>query len=522
VIPVLALSLVLSWVQVKSDTFVVKSSVGLDRAKRVLRELESFRELIGATLVFRKVELPDLPVEVLLVGDEVMYAELSPEFNGKRVAVAGYYERGQDRDFIVLRGNSGGNQTHVVYHELTHYFASRSLEVRPTWLSEGLAEYFATAEIGDEAAYLGAAPPERLASLKSGRRLTVKELLAVDDRSAYYNETVKANMFYAEAWAFVHFLTNGPYSDEFKRYLEALTHGDVPFSSFVTTKLDQLDQEFETYLQTRIRYAPRERVKTHPDAWQMQVNPVSAADVELVVTEILLSAGRFDQAREHLERVANIDDEFSRASFYKGVLARISHQGDPREYFIDALMDVKLGPRAAINLVQLHELSIPAARRALEQASTAGTHMGDVYWALSEIYLNDTRRAKELVVLTSNRDVQIAPRVKQKQANDTAERFVSYSRGEGDHFRYELLSGSEDGPRVQSIVAPLFPEELLQRRLSGRVVVDAQVTEDGNVGGIWLISALPEVFSGLAAEAVRSWKFDPIFRKIRIVIHFVP
>src|SRR5438132_14089577 len=47
----LAVSLFLSWVQVSSETYIVKSSAGEDRAKRVLRELEHFHQLVG-TLVF--------------------------------------------------------------------------------------------------------------------------------------------------------------------------------------------------------------------------------------------------------------------------------------------------------------------------------------------------------------------------------------------------------------------------------------------------------------------------------------
>src|SRR5579871_4011871 len=104
----------------------------MERARRVLRELESFRELIGST-IFRNVVLPDLPIEVLVVGDAAQYAELSPVYNGKKVQIAGFYERGQDRDFIVLKGNLVGNLTHVVYHELTHSFLSRSLQQRPPW-----------------------------------------------------------------------------------------------------------------------------------------------------------------------------------------------------------------------------------------------------------------------------------------------------------------------------------------------------------------------------------------------------
>ena len=126
----LALSLFLSWVQVSSDTYIVKSSAGEERARRVLKELEHFHQLIG-TLVFRNTELPELPIEVLLIGDEQTMKELEPVYNGRKLAVAGYYQRGTDRDFIVLSGRVFPDTlTSVVYHELTHYFIGRALTVR--------------------------------------------------------------------------------------------------------------------------------------------------------------------------------------------------------------------------------------------------------------------------------------------------------------------------------------------------------------------------------------------------------
>jgi hypothetical protein len=91
----LAVSLFLSWVQVSSETYIVKSSAGEDRAS-VLRELEHFHQL-GCKLVFRYTELPELPIEVLLLGDESTMRELEPEYNGRKVAVAGCYQRGTDR-----------------------------------------------------------------------------------------------------------------------------------------------------------------------------------------------------------------------------------------------------------------------------------------------------------------------------------------------------------------------------------------------------------------------------------------
>src|SRR2546428_4781091 len=89
----LALTLFLSWVQVSSDTYVVKSSAGEEKARRVLKELEDFHQLLG-TFEFRNTRLPELPIEVLIIGDEPTLKELAPEYNGRKVSVAGYYQRG--------------------------------------------------------------------------------------------------------------------------------------------------------------------------------------------------------------------------------------------------------------------------------------------------------------------------------------------------------------------------------------------------------------------------------------------
>jgi TonB family protein len=221
--------------------------------------------------------------------------------------------------------------------------------------------------------------------------------------------------------------------------------------------------------------------------------------------------------------VAGIDDEFPRASYYRGVLARLTGEGDPRELFIDALMDLNLGPRAAVNLVQLRELSPPAVRRALEQAAASGTHMSDVYWALTEIYLDDARRAEETMRLARAATPTPLPAPSQPLVSSSAEPvFTGYAQGNGEHFKYELLSESGSGPKAETVVAPYYPTELLNERTTGRVVLDVQVTEDGGVGGVWLISSTPEVFSGLATAVIREWTFEAVPGKIRVALHFVP
>ena len=52
--------------------------------------------------------------------------------------------------------------------------------------------------------------------------------------------------------------------------------------------------------------------------------------------------------------------------------------------------------------------------------------------------------------------------------------------------------------------------------------MEVQVTERGEVAGVWLVSADPDVFGTLATAAVREWRFEPIPSKIRVILDFKP
>jgi hypothetical protein len=52
--------------------------------------------------------------------------------------------------------------------------------------------------------------------------------------------------------------------------------------------------------------------------------------------------------------------------------------------------------------------------------------------------------------------------------------------------------------------------------------MDVQVTEKGEVAGIWLVSSNPDIFGGLATAAIRQWHFESIPAKIRVVLDFTP
>jgi TonB family protein len=159
----------------------------------------------------------------------------------------------------------------------------------------------------------------------------------------------------------------------------------------------------------------------------------------------------------------------------------------------------------------------------LEGAAASGTRNPEVYLALTRIYSDEVRQIEESVSL---RRKQAVPPVPSPPAVETASEreppWRSYAEGSDFNVRYQLLSGSENRPHLQTFIAPYYPAELLDQKLSGEVILDVQVTDEGRVGGVWLVSSQPDVFGSLATASVRQWQFEPVPTKIRVVLDFKP
>jgi len=128
------------WRRAESPNFIVYS----DGSERSLREytakLERFDALLSARFGGTPPDARRLPV--YLVSDARALRVAVP---GLPAGIAGYYSTSENDIFAVLvRGESDD----LLLHEYSHHIMSRSGDARyPGWLSEGFAEYFATATI---------------------------------------------------------------------------------------------------------------------------------------------------------------------------------------------------------------------------------------------------------------------------------------------------------------------------------------------------------------------------------------
>ncbi len=227
-----------AWRELASAHFRLRTEADPDTARAALRDLEQFQAAL--LTVFRAA--PDLrtgrlPVIVVRDGWED-FADLE---------LAGWFTRVLFQPLMVMRADSELGQQDVIKHELVHYLSAKVMPSQPLWLAEGLATYFQTLDYdGDKREVtVGRPPPNLLAIAQRGARLSLAELFAAKKIDG------DMGVFYASAWATVHFLMNR-HPDGLRAFQTAL-HDRVPAATAWTQAFGKLtpadlDAELANYL----------------------------------------------------------------------------------------------------------------------------------------------------------------------------------------------------------------------------------------------------------------------------------
>jgi hypothetical protein len=198
------------WVRVESPHFVVFGEIGEKRTREYAAEFERFREAIGRVVPGAETR-PSAPALVFVFKDARSFEPYRPVYNGKPVAVSGYFAGGAGLDVIMLPATGREEALRTIYHEYSHLITVNMARDLPVWLGEGLAEYYSTFEVraNGRRAVLGGLVPGHLLRLNQDSFIPLEQLLAVTHDSPLYNEGTRRSTFYAQSWALVHMLLNG-------------------------------------------------------------------------------------------------------------------------------------------------------------------------------------------------------------------------------------------------------------------------------------------------------------------------
>jgi tetratricopeptide repeat protein/uncharacterized protein DUF1570 len=315
------------WTRIRTEHFVFVGDASEGEIRRVAQKLDQFREVLRRVLPGNGTRSP-VPTIVIVFRNNAAFEPYKPHFQGHSIKVSGYFQPGEDANYMAVNAEDTDDAFNVIFHEYTHFVVSNSAGIVPVWVNEGLAEVYATFQErnGGKSAMLGMANLEHVGLLRASVLMPLRDLMAVDHNSPVYNEGNRRNVFYAESWAVMHYLMfgNTTRAQQLRGFLASLSRGVVSEQASrdaFGTDLAALEHELDGYIH---KYQfPAIRVE-FPDkvtgAASERGLPIADAEASAYLGDLLARIGRVDDARAHFRKLMESDPRSARATYGLGVL----------------------------------------------------------------------------------------------------------------------------------------------------------------------------------------------------------
>lgn len=302
-----------NWVEVRSPNFIVVCNAGEKQARKAALQFEQIRTVFRDSLAAASGH-PTPLITIFAVKDEKSLSELLPEFWVKGHShVSGYFSYRMDQFYIAVNLDAqGDNPFKTVYHEYYHSLTMPYFPNLPTWLAEGLADFFGNTEINGNNATMGKPDPGLIMELRENKLIPLDLLFKVDQHSPYYNEQNKTSVFYAESWALTHYLMIGDNQTHRQALLDfaaALGQGETADAAAAKAFGDtgKLQSNLSKYVgkYTFSFYQMKAPAELPPS--DLAARMLSDAEVDAYRGGFFAVRGRFQEAQATLQEAAQLD-----------------------------------------------------------------------------------------------------------------------------------------------------------------------------------------------------------------------
>jgi tetratricopeptide (TPR) repeat protein len=401
------------WLQAKSNHFIVYGDMPEAQLRRKVERLERFH---AALRTLFKVEREDVGT-IYLTPSMSDLQEIAGSAN-----IGGFYQGSAQGavGFVPERvpyERPGWSPEIILFHEYTHHILlSSTTELYPGWVSEGLAELFATADLRDDGSVvIGEENPSRGFAMTGLSSWTVERMLDSDVHPPKREERIE---LYSKGWLMLHYLlVSGKRPGQYTKFAQLINQGksglDAGREAF--GDLGKLDSELSVYMRSKkfrsylippeklgktdeIAIAPlsegeqaimpyrmssasgaltRERLK----ALVVRARPIAErypgdAAVQRALAEMEYDAEELDRADAAADRALAADPQNLMAMVYKGRVAakRAVASKDPaqwkaaRDWFLRAN---RRDPEYALPLVLFYDTYVAAGQPAPKGAVDA-------------------------------------------------------------------------------------------------------------------------------------------------------
>jgi TPR repeat protein len=297
-------------------------------ARRVAAQLEQIRSGFRHLLPSARLDAGRPIVAFAVLGRRAL-GELLPEYarDASRELPAGLFSSGGERYWIALMIQARGDRPYAtIYHEYTHLLLKLNFPWLPLWLNEGFAEFYGASDVAEERIVLGARNEWHRRYLQTHTPIPLGEFLSVDHSSPHYTEKDRQGVFYAQAWATVHYVMmadKGAHRGMLGTYLGHLSSGTDHSQAALLAFGDP-----QGFAKKIVDYVHEERFFSQTVAARLERPPGEFGVRELTEAEVLarradfhLQRGQVDAARADVEEAVRLDPGSAAALEARGLLA---------------------------------------------------------------------------------------------------------------------------------------------------------------------------------------------------------
>ena len=317
------------WLHVRSKNFNLIGNASEREIIRVATKLEQFREAFRVMFVGSNLNSP-IPTNVVVFKSDAAYRPFKPKRGDGKIDnfIAGYFQPGEDVNYITL--STGGNDTDTfgtIFHEYVHFIVNTNVGKSgvPAWFNEGLAEYYQTFVMEDDLiAKLGIPQNDHLALLQQSRLLPLDSFFNTSNASLQGHGSGARSIFYAQAWAVVHYLIANKKTAALDKYLSLSMKGNVDEAAFQNAfqmSYAQLEKELRqyvgrgSYIGTSVKF----NQKLTFDA-DIKITPLREAESNAYLGDLLYHTHRHDDAETYLASALALEPDLSMANTSMGMV----------------------------------------------------------------------------------------------------------------------------------------------------------------------------------------------------------
>jgi len=410
------------WIEVRSPNFSVVTDAGEKRAREVAMRFEQMRAVFGALMTKANVNLP-VPLQIVAFRNTKEMRQVAPLFNGKPTQVAGLFQGGEDRSFIML-DMSVDNPWVVVFHEYAHQLMNGNLpgDFAP-WFEEGFAEYFSSIEVDSKEARVGKIPNYEYAILEQVGMMKIADLFRVQQNTSTYNENGDhRTTFYAESGILMHYIYDNQLLPKVAIYFDLTLNQHKSIEDAVEQAFGMNTQQFDRTLRNyaasgRFKYYP---IPTPPSiaASNYTVTPLATATGNAVLADIHLHTRDYqERALTEFQDILKSDpnnlaacrglgyaylqkQDFTQAREYFKRASQLDSK-DPRVHYYNALLITRESGFGA-------DADVPAITKELETSISLDPTFADSYALLA--FAQSTSGDTATAIATMRKAIAISPR----------------------------------------------------------------------------------------------------------------